>query len=53
MRTGRFVRNGPVGKIFKGGVTQINSFFNSLYVGCLNGNLSKMDKKSFLFQEEF
>jgi len=27
LQTGRFVRNGPVGKIFKGGVTQINTVF--------------------------
>ena len=49
LKTGRFTRNGPVGKIFKGGVTQINSFFSNIYVGCQNGNVSKMDKKSFLF----
>lgn len=52
LKTGRFTRNGPVGKIFKGGVTQINSFFSNIYVGCQNGNVSKMDKKTFLFQEE-
>ena len=53
LQTGRFKRNGPVGKIFKGGVTQINAAFTGvLYVGCLNGNLSKMDKKTLLFQEE-
>lgn len=28
LQSGRFKRNGPVGKIFKGGVTNINSYFS-------------------------
>lgn len=50
--SGRFVRNGPVAKIFKGGVCNLNCFFSALFVGCSNGNLAKVDKQSLLFQEE-
>ncbi len=52
LRTGKFTRNGPVGKIFKGGVNCINGAFNHIFVGCQVGTLAKMDKKTFLFQEE-
>lgn len=52
LKTGKFTRNGPVGKIFKGGVNCINGAFNHIFVGCQVGTLAKMDKKTFLFQEE-
>jgi hypothetical protein len=50
--TGRFARNGPVGKIFKGGVSSLCCSFSSIFVGCSNGNLAKVDKKTMLFEEE-
>jgi hypothetical protein len=52
LQSGRYKRNGPVGKIFRGGVNIINAHFSQIIVGCQNGNVSKMDKKTFLFKEE-
>ena len=52
LKSGRYTRNGPVGKIFRGGVNVISSTFSQIMVGCQNGTLAKMDKKTFLFIEE-
>jgi len=51
--TARYKRTGPMHRLFKGGIHQINSFFGThLLVSCADGNLAKINRKSFLFEEE-
>jgi|LakMenE18May11ns_1017448.scaffolds.fasta_scaffold9626890_2 hypothetical protein len=47
VRDGGYRRTGPIDKIFTGGITCINSHFDSLIFGCLNGSIAKVDKKHF------
>ena len=48
----RYKRTGPVKKIFKGGVYQINTYFSKLFVSCADGTIAKIDKQSMIFEEE-
>jgi hypothetical protein len=47
-----YSRNGPVHRIFKGGIFQINCTFGSLIVSCANGCIAKINKKTMVFEEE-
>lgn len=47
-----YKRNGPVKRLFKGGIFSINCDFPSLIVACANGSLATINKKTLLFEEE-
>ncbi len=53
LRDGGYRRTGPVKKIFQGGIVCLNSSFDSLIFGCLNGCMARIEKKNFQFIEDF
>lgn len=51
--TASYKRTGPVHKIFRGGIHQINAVFgNSLIVSTAEGVLGRINKKTMVFEEE-
>ena len=52
IETASYKRTGPVHKIFRGGIHQINLAFNSLIVSTASGTVGRINKKSFVFEEE-
>ena len=50
--TASYKRTGPVHKIFRGGIHQINLAFDSLVCSTAQGMLGKVNKSTMVFEEE-
>lgn len=49
----QFKRSGPLHRIFKGGINQINSKFDKyITVACADGTIARIDRKSMLVLDE-
>ena len=50
--TASYKRTGPVHKIFRGGIHQINLAFDSIVCSTAQGMLGKVNKATMVFEEE-
>lgn len=50
--TASYKRTGPVHKIFRGGIHQINLAFDSIICSTASGMLGRVNKKTMVFEEE-